>query len=162
MQTNKLSTCAFLEADVALFPLVEKPIFDYEHILPHGVREKVIGVADLLPIVANRLSFFYQHGKTFAPKNIPLCFSVFDNLHSNEMPVAEFWNQIMLAAQRPPRPHIWVIAPQSVCELIMNEHVRGEGMFYYHNPAEVTKSHYYAITKSSKQVKTHFLLSGKN
>ncbi|MEK7070301.1 MAG: hypothetical protein AAB966_00680 [Patescibacteria group bacterium] len=161
MQNQKspiLSTCPWTEADIALFPLVEKPVFEYEKILPkHILKQNVVGVSNLPPYFANRLDFFNENGKTFFAKNVPLVFSLLAPTDIEREPISEYWSQLMMVARKGVCPRIWAIAPELVCKYIMSNCVGETNGFYYHEPKQV-ENHYYAITNAG-QMKTHLLFS---
>lgn len=157
-ESRILSTSPLVEADIALFPLLEKPIFEYEKLLPeHVLKQNVIGVSNLPPYFSNRLIFFNENNKTFFGKNIPLVFSLLTPEDIERDTISEYWSHLMMVARKGIYPRIWAIAPELACKYIMRNCVGETNGFYYHEPKQV-ENHYYAITNEG-EVKTHFLFS---
>ncbi|MBP6857798.1 MAG: hypothetical protein KBC11_01225 [Candidatus Pacebacteria bacterium] len=153
----KPSTLELINSDIALFPIIEKPDIKKNFHLDHS-KEKILGIADLPPVFAHRVKMFNLYGKTFVCKNHPLTFSVFDEKDLSLPSVEEYWNQVIHITRKGSCPRIWIIAPQYLCEHIMNDYVKDTNGFYYHDPKNQKEHTYYMVTNSNK-IETHILFS---
>jgi hypothetical protein len=156
-KTNVL--CALRDAEIALFPMFNKSIMEFENFIPKKVSTwDIIGIAKLPPFFLNRLRFFDENGKTSfkeGEKDVPIVFSFIDYEELEKTTVSEFWNQCMMVAHKGVRPRIWILAPDDVCKYIISQYIGEETAGFYLHNEDTEISLYYAVEKIGSTIKAH-------
>ncbi len=148
--------CELKDADIAFFPMADISIVDSLHNIPEeAIDQKIIGVAQLPPVVLNRIRLRWDNGKTFTPNNVPLEFSFFNfDQRLSVSAIYKSWDNLIFHLQKNGFPAMWIITPQYICDFFVPKCIEGQGMFYYHNPCPGIGGRYSLITQD-KSIHTY-------
>lgn len=153
-----ISTCSFQEADVAFFPILSQSHQVLQ--IPDAAKDKqLLGVIEAPPIISQRLFLKNQNGKTFCCKNRPLEFSVFTPSIFTEQACHDYWHGLVTRMQKNHFPTIWAFMPEEAINLIFDEIIQGQGMFYAYKPSDKLPAKHYILAAGEKGLYSYYLQS---